>query len=96
MSRHPQDYAFDWPDVFRVGDVVRSTDGNWLGVVVAIEDFSTDQTPQWELHVDGAKCGAREGRCHLAPMAGRRRANSVAPAPAQSMFKTPLFQQAAV
>jgi hypothetical protein len=57
VSEHPEDYTFDWPSVFAVGDVVKSSDDVWIGVVVTIEDFSHDETPRWELHVDGAKNG---------------------------------------
>lgn len=53
----PEVYEFDWPSVFKPGDVVRSQDGEWIGVVVAIIDFSPNETPRWELHVDAAKKG---------------------------------------
>jgi hypothetical protein len=51
----------DSPTVLRPGDVVRSDDGSWLGVVLAMVNSSCDDRPRWELHVDAAEFGIPQG-----------------------------------
>lgn len=59
----PPDPTYDWPSVFKPGDVVRSGDGRWIGVVLPVEDYSEGDgdPPHWELHVDAAKDGEPQG-----------------------------------
>ena len=48
--------------MFHPGDVVRSRDGECVGVVLGLGNYSADdETPYWELHVDGARRGVPEG-----------------------------------
>ena len=49
------------PTAFLPGDVVRSRDGRLIGVVLTVQDSSSDDTPEWELHVDAAEDGERQG-----------------------------------
>jgi hypothetical protein len=58
---YPADPTFDWPSVFKPGDVVRDADRTMLGVIVHIGDCSWDDTPRWELHVDTAEPGVGVG-----------------------------------
>jgi len=48
----PSDPTYDWPSVFRRGDLVRSTSGHFIGVVVSIINYG-DDVARWELFVDG-------------------------------------------
>lgn len=53
--------AFDWPSVFKAGDVVRSRDGRTIGVVLVVGDSGGGEEPYYELHVDTATDGVPEG-----------------------------------
>lgn len=53
--------AFDWPSVFKAGDVVRSRDGRDIGVVLVVVDSGGGDEPRYELHVDSAVDGVPEG-----------------------------------
>ncbi len=55
------DPSYDWPSVFRPGDIVRGRDGDSVGVVLLVGDYSGDESPKWELHVDFAVDGRSVG-----------------------------------
>ncbi len=59
----PRDHpaTFPWPTVFRPGDVVRRRDGRTIAVVVGVVNYSPEETPRYELHVDVAVDGVRVG-----------------------------------
>jgi hypothetical protein len=60
-SDSPADPTFDWPRVFKPGDVIRNRDRSIIGVIVHIGDYSSDDRPRWELHVDTAEPGIGAG-----------------------------------
>jgi hypothetical protein len=53
--------SFDWSSVFKPGDVIRSRDGRMIGVVVMVGNYSPDDIPMYELHVDAAVDGVLTG-----------------------------------
>lgn len=53
--------SFHWPSVFKPGDVIRSRDGAAIGVVLTVGNYAPDDDPRYELHVDGAVDGVRDG-----------------------------------
>jgi hypothetical protein len=50
VSEWPSDPHHDWPQHFRVGDVVRLTDGR-PAVVRAVQDYAPDPPSRWDLIV---------------------------------------------
>jgi hypothetical protein len=52
---HPA--AFEWPSVFKRGEVVRRRSEATMGVVLGVVDYSSDESPRYELHVDVARDG---------------------------------------
>ncbi len=72
-DRSPSDPTYDWPRVFKGGDVVRLDDGR-IAVVEMIMDYAPDPPAKWELIVRTiSECGSLDDTitepwlCHLAP-----------------------------
>lgn len=53
--------AFEWRNVFEPGDIVRRRDGATIGVVLGVVNYSSDDSPRYELHVDAAVDGRPDG-----------------------------------